>query len=80
MSARRCAFLSTWPSCSLTLSVWPCTIDKDAIDINVPSSYECMQVCVPQHMAVVLTYPERVTTYNLDKLKLRVVNGEREPS
>ena len=26
--------------------------------------YECMQVCVPQHMAVVLTYPERVAMYN----------------
>ncbi|KAF5838068.1 hypothetical protein DUNSADRAFT_3438 [Dunaliella salina] len=33
------------------------------------------QVCVPQHMAVVLTYPERVTVHNLDKLKLRVLNG-----
>jgi len=28
-------------------------------------------------MAVVLTYPERVTAYNLDKLKQRVLNGGR---
>jgi len=34
------------------------------MDINVPSPYECTQVCVPQHMAVVLTYPERVAMYN----------------
>jgi hypothetical protein len=33
------------------------------------------QVCVPQHMAVVLTYPERVTTHNVEKLKQRVLNG-----
>jgi DNA-directed RNA polymerase III subunit RPC1 len=33
------------------------------------------QVCVPQHMAVVLTYPERVTRHNLDKLRQRVLNG-----
>lgn len=33
------------------------------------------QVCVPQHMAVVLTYPERVTRHNMDKLRQRVLNG-----
>ncbi len=31
---------------------------------------------MPQHMAVVLTYPERVTRHNMDKLRLRVLNGE----
>jgi hypothetical protein len=30
---------------------------------------------VPQHQAVVLTYPERVTPHNLEKLKARVLNG-----
>ncbi len=34
------------------------------------------QVCVPKHMAVVLTYPERVTQYNIEKLRRRVLNGE----
>lgn len=34
------------------------------------------QVCVPRHMATVLTYPERVTPHNLDKLKQRVLNGQ----
>ncbi len=38
------------------------------------------QVCVPQHMAVVLTYPERVTPHNLDKLKARVLNGKVQDS
>jgi DNA-directed RNA polymerase III subunit RPC1 len=33
-------------------------------------------VCVPKHMAVVLTYPERVTQYNIEKLRRRVLNGE----
>eukprot|EP00879_Flechtneria_rotunda_P021361 GHRR01022515.1.p1 GENE.GHRR01022515.1~~GHRR01022515.1.p1 ORF type:complete len:846 (+),score=303.63 GHRR01022515.1:467-3004(+) len=33
------------------------------------------QVCVPQHQATVLTYPERVTEYNIAKLKARVLNG-----
>jgi DNA-directed RNA polymerase beta' subunit len=27
-------------------------------------------------MAVVLTYPERVTQYNIEKLRHRVLNGE----
>ena len=34
-----------------------------------------LQVCVPRHMAVVLTYPERVTQYNIEKLRRRVLNG-----
>ncbi|KAK2077195.1 hypothetical protein QBZ16_004829 [Prototheca wickerhamii] len=33
------------------------------------------QVCVPQLMAQVLTYPERVTTFNIDKLRRRVLAG-----
>lgn len=33
------------------------------------------QVCVPQHMATTLTYPERVTEYNIMKLKSRILNG-----
>lgn len=32
---------------------------------------------MPQHMAVVLTYPERVTRHNMDKLRQRVLNGGR---
>lgn len=35
-----------------------------------------LQVCVPQLMALVLTYPERVTEHNVEKLKQRVLNGE----
>lgn len=41
-----------------------------------------LQVCVPQLMALVLTYPERVTEHNIEKLKQRVLNGgwqERGP-
>lgn len=34
-----------------------------------------LQVCVPQLMALVLTYPERVTEHNIEKLKQRVLNG-----
>ncbi len=37
-----------------------------------------LQVCVPQHMAVVLTYPERVTPHNLAKLRQRIHNGNSE--
>ena len=33
------------------------------------------QVCVPQLMAVTLTFPERVTEHNMEKLKQRVLNG-----
>jgi DNA-directed RNA polymerase III subunit RPC1 len=33
------------------------------------------EVCVPQLMALVLTYPERVTEHNINKLKERVLNG-----
>ncbi|WIA12568.1 hypothetical protein OEZ85_006229 [Tetradesmus obliquus] len=33
------------------------------------------QVCVPLHMATVLTFPERVTEHNMAKLKARVLNG-----
>ena len=36
-----------------------------------------MQVCVPQLMALTLTFPERVTEHNIEKLKQRVLNGER---
>ena len=35
------------------------------------------QVCVPRLMATTLTYPERITEHNMDKLRLRVLNGER---
>jgi hypothetical protein len=34
-----------------------------------------LQVCVPLYQAIVLTYPERVTEYNITKLKTRVLNG-----
>jgi DNA-directed RNA polymerase beta' subunit len=30
---------------------------------------------VPRHMAVVLTYPERVTSHNIEKLRTRIING-----
>lgn len=31
---------------------------------------------MPQLMALVLTFPERVTEHNIEKLKQRVLNGE----
>ena len=34
-----------------------------------------LQVCVPIHMAKILTFPERVTPLNLDRMRLLVVNG-----
>ncbi|GLC35764.1 hypothetical protein PLESTM_000363300 [Pleodorina starrii] len=43
--------------------------------ISPDPNLQIYQVCVPQHMAVVLTYPERVTRYNMDKLRQRVLNG-----
>ncbi len=30
---------------------------------------------MPKNMAVILTYPERVTPHNLEKLRQRVLNG-----
>lgn len=33
------------------------------------------QVAVPLLMAQVLTYPEKVSRYNIDKLRSRVMNG-----
>lgn len=33
------------------------------------------EVCVPLHVATTLTYPERVTDHNINKLRGRVVNG-----
>ncbi|KAG2499255.1 hypothetical protein HYH03_002834 [Edaphochlamys debaryana] len=43
--------------------------------ISPDPNLQIYQVCVPQHMAVVLTYPERVTRHNMDKLRQRVLNG-----
>ncbi|GIL99158.1 hypothetical protein Vretimale_4372 [Volvox reticuliferus] len=43
--------------------------------ISPDPNLQIFQVCVPQHMAVVLTYPERVTRHNMDKLRQRVING-----
>ncbi|KAJ3236806.1 hypothetical protein HDU81_010375 [Chytriomyces hyalinus] len=38
------------------------------------------QVAVPERVAKVLTYPERVTDYNLERLKNNVINGtEKHP-
>ncbi|KAJ3084695.1 hypothetical protein HDU99_007311 [Rhizoclosmatium hyalinum] len=38
------------------------------------------QVAVPQRIAMVLTYPERVTDYNIERLKENVINGtEKHP-
>lgn len=36
------------------------------------------EVVVPMHMAVVLTYPERVTPHNMDKLRRAIINGVRQ--
>ncbi len=33
------------------------------------------QVCIPRAVAMTLTYPERVTPHNIDKLRQRVSNG-----
>lgn len=33
------------------------------------------QVAVPERVAKVLTFPERVTPHNIDRLKLAVLNG-----
>ena len=35
------------------------------------------EVAVPQQIAMILTYPERVTPYNLERLKKCILNGER---
>ncbi|GAX79763.1 hypothetical protein CEUSTIGMA_g7204.t1 [Chlamydomonas eustigma] len=43
--------------------------------ISPDPNLKIFEVCVPQHMAVVLTYPERVTQYNIEKLRHRVLNG-----
>lgn len=34
-----------------------------------------MQVAVPQHMAQLLTFPERVSRHNIHRLRSRVING-----
>jgi len=38
-----------------------------------------LQVCVPIHMASILTFPERVTRHNIDDLKRAVVRGPQWP-
>lgn len=35
----------------------------------------CEQVAVPLLMAQVLTYPEKVSRYNIEKLRGRIING-----
>ena len=35
----------------------------------------CAQVGIPQHVAQVLTYPERVTDHNIETLRRAVANG-----
>jgi len=35
------------------------------------------EVGVPMQVAMILTYPERVTPHNMDRLKKCVLNGER---
>jgi DNA-directed RNA polymerase III subunit RPC1 len=35
----------------------------------------CVQVAVPRRIAKKLTYPERVTDYNIERLKKAVLNG-----
>ena len=34
------------------------------------------EVCIPQLVAMTLTYPERVTEHNLEELRTCVLNGE----
>lgn len=41
----------------------------------VLSLYVFKQVAVPLLMAQVLTYPEKVSRYNIEKLRGRVING-----
>ena len=43
--------------------------------ISPDPNLQIYEVCVPMHMATVLTYPERVTRHNLEKLRQRVING-----
>ena len=38
------------------------------------------EVAVPQQIAMILTYPERVTPHNLEPLKKCILNGERSAS
>ena len=35
----------------------------------------CVQVGIPQHVAQVLTYPQRVTDHNIETLRRAVANG-----
>lgn len=37
------------------------------------------QVCVPQHQAAILTFPERVTRHNIEELRRAVVRGPQWP-
>ena len=37
------------------------------------------QVCVPLHMASILTFPERVTRHNIEELRRSVVRGPQWP-
>jgi DNA-directed RNA polymerase III subunit RPC1 len=39
------------------------------------SQHGSLQVAVPRRIAKKLTYPERVTDYNIDRLKKMVLNG-----
>ena len=34
------------------------------------------EVAVPQQIAMILTYPERVTSHNIEKLRKCITNGE----
>ena len=40
-----------------------------------PISHWVLQVAVPMLMAMVLTYPEKVSRYNIEKLRQCVSNG-----
>ena len=51
-------------------------VDFSSRTVISPDPYlDIDQVAVPEHVAMALTYPERVTEQNLEKLRRRVENG-----
>lgn len=47
---------------------------------DMRAQYTCMQVIVPQLVAMTLSYPERVTKFNIDFLRTLIINGpDRHP-
>lgn len=50
-------------------------LNSSFIVISPDPNLRIDQVAVPQRVAKVLTYPERVTLHNIDRLRKNVVNG-----